>query len=139
KKDIKEGISLLTERGMHPRIVEVSGSLFATEHYPQAIFEAFKEVNNSVKRKSKLLGEDGASLMTKAFNSRNPKLRFSELKTRTEIDEQDGFMHIFMGSMLGIRNPKAHENIVQKDPVKTIEYLSLASLLLRRVEEAESR
>jgi len=39
--------------------------------------------------------------------------------------------------MIGIRNPKAHDNIIQTDPYKTLEYLSFASLLAKKVEESE--
>jgi hypothetical protein len=46
-------------------------------------------------------------------------------------------MYLFMGSVVGIRNPKAHRRIEQKDPFKTLEYLSLASLLAKRVDEAK--
>jgi hypothetical protein len=42
---------------------------------------------------------------------------------------------LFMGSMEGIRNPKAHENIIQDDPYRTLEYLGFASLLVKIAEE----
>ena len=136
-KTKREGSDILFERGIHPRIIEVSGSLFASKHYPQAILEAFKEVNNRVKHKSKLSDMDGKRLMSKTFGLESPRLKLSNLETQSDKDEQEGFMHIFMGSMLGIRNPKAHEIIVLKDPIKALEYLSLASLLLRRIDESE--
>lgn len=139
KKRLKEvsGIDALSERNIHSRLIEVSGQLFANKHYAQAIFEAFKEVEATVRDKSGLTHMDGTKLMTSALNLKNPKLKFSDLKSRSDRDEQEGFMHIFMGTMLGIRNPKAHYQIEQKDPVKTLEYLALASLLLRIVDEAE--
>ena len=36
---------------------------------------------------------------------------------------------------VGIRNPKAHENIQQSDPYKTLEYLAIASLLMKKIDE----
>ena len=72
--------------------------------------------------------------MANAFNEQTPKIRLN-----SDPDEQEGFKLIFMGSMQGIRNPKAHHAIVQNDPYKTLEYLGLASLLLKRVDEREKR
>jgi len=133
----KTGMDLLYERNIHPRIIEVSGQLFANGHYPQAIFEAFKEINTQVKAKSGLANKDGTDLMAHAFRFESPKLKLTPLQSESEKDEQKGFMYLFMGAMLGIRNPKAHDRIIQTDPVKTLEYIAFASLLLRRVEESE--
>jgi len=130
-------LSVLSERGLHPRIIEVSGRLFADGHYSSAILEAFKEVNNRVKAKSGLADKDGSDLMVQAFRLESPKLKLSNLKSQSDLDEQKGFMFIFMGAMIGIRNPKAHERVIQLDSVKTLEYLTFASLLVRRVDEAQ--
>jgi len=46
-------------------------------------------------------------------------------------------MFLFMGAVVGIRNPKAHDEIVQNDPYKTLEYLGFASLLMKRIDEGE--
>jgi uncharacterized protein (TIGR02391 family) len=54
--------------------------------------------------------------------------------TQSEKDEQEGFMYLFMGAMQGIRNPKAHKEIVQNDPFITLEYLGFASFLLKRID-----
>ncbi len=120
--------------GLHPEIVLVSGRLFKDGHYPQAIFEAFKAVNNFVKQKSRL-SLDGKPLMSKAFSQTDPVIRLNKGKTQSDKDEQEGFMFLFMGAIVGIRNPKGHENSVLNDPYRALEYLCLASLLLRRAEE----
>ena len=77
--------------------------------------------------------------MANAFNKQTPKIRLNSLTTQSDRNEQEGFKFIFMGSMLGVRNPKAHDAIVQNDPYKTLECLGLASLLLKRVDEREKR
>jgi uncharacterized protein (TIGR02391 family) len=135
KRDEKEPIKLFNMMKFHPLITEVSRSLFETEHYASAIFEAFKAVNKFVKEKSNMTTIDGRDLMSKAFRKEAPVIRLNELKTSSDLDEQEGFMVLFMGAMVGIRNPKAHDNVSQTDPYRTLEYLSLASLLLRRAEE----
>ncbi len=42
-------------------------------------------------------------------------------------------MYLFKG-IVGIRNRKAHENVILDDPMRAIEYLALGSLLLRLLE-----
>lgn len=137
-KKQKATVSLLKPnlKILHPRICEVSKSLYESGHYTQAILEAFKAVNNFVKDKAGKNDLDGKNLMSACFNSNNPILKFNNLKTTTEKDEQEGFMHLFMGGMQGIRNPLAHKITMESDPIKAFEYLSLASLLIRRAEEA---
>ena len=73
--------------------------------------------------------------MTSAFNENNPILVLSE----TNSDEQEGFRFLFMGAMQGVRNEKAHYEVVQEDPDRTMDYLSFASLLMRRLDDAEQR
>ena len=138
---VKPGVSVAEELnrlfdGMqfHPRVIAASKSLFETGHYALAIFEAFKAVNNFVKQKTGL-SLDGKDLMAKVFRKEEPIIKLNELKTRTEQDEQEGYKFLFMGAMVGIRNPKAHDNIVQTDPYRTLEYLGFASLLMKRIEE----
>ena len=117
----------------HPKIVEASRRLFEDEHYRDAILRAFIEVNNFVKAKTGL-ELDGKALMSQVFRIENPVIKLNELRTKSERDEQEGFMFLFMGAMVGIRNPKAHDNIIQRNPLRTLEYLALASMLMRRAE-----
>lgn len=128
--------SLYDALRLHPRIRKASESLFKTGHYAQAIFEAFKSIEVVVKEKSETNDKDGQTLMADVFNETQPKLRLNQMQTTSERDEQIGFKFIFMGVMTGIRNPKAHDLVEQKNPYRTLEYLALASLLAKRVEEA---
>jgi len=93
------------------------------------VFEAFKAVNNFVKEKSGREDLDGKDLMAQVFNEMSPTIRLSELKTKSEKDEQEGFKFLFMGAMVGIRNPKAHEIEGQKDLYQALEYLLYASFV----------
>jgi len=74
--------------------------------------------------------------MSQAFKLPSPILRWTDLKTDSDKDEQEGFMLLFMGAIVGVRNPKAHDHVIQKDKIKTLEYLSFASLLAKRIDEA---
>jgi uncharacterized protein (TIGR02391 family) len=125
---------------LHRIVVEETHALFRDGHYAEAIFEAYKRINNEVKAVSSARGNDGRELdgedlMAHAFREQNPAIRLNALLSRSDRDEQKGFMYLFMGAMKGIRNPKAHDSIVQNDPYRTLEYLSLASLLLQRLDE----
>jgi len=124
---------LFDKMQFHPKILEASESLFKTKHYAQAILEAFKAVNNFVKQKTGL-ALDGKDLMAQVFNKEDPIIKLNELRTQSERDEQEGFRFLFMGAMVGIRNPKAHDIVVQEDPYKTLEYLGFASLLLKKID-----
>jgi len=121
---------------LHPLIKEVSGGLYRDGHYAQAILEAFKAVNNRVKAKAGRTDLDGRDLMAKAFRKEAPILKLAPLATQSDMDEQEGFMLLFMGAMVGIRNPKAHEIVSQTDPNRTLEYLAFASLLCHRIDDS---
>jgi len=134
KDTAKSPLQLFDALQLHPKVVETSRGLFRDGHYRDAIYRAFVEVNNVVKeRTSSQL--DGKRLMSTVFSLDNPIIKLNSLETQSDRDEQEGFMFLFMGAIQGIRNPKAHENIIQNDPYRTIEYLGLASLLLKIAQE----
>ncbi len=133
---VKSPIQLFDSIELHPKVIEASRKLFQDEHYRDAIYRAFVEVNNFVKSKAKSQ-LDGKDLMSKVFRLDNPIIKLNPLVTQSDKNEQEGFMLLSMGAMEGIRNPKAHENIAQNDPFRTLEYLSFASLLMKRIEEGE--
>jgi uncharacterized protein (TIGR02391 family) len=124
------------ERNIHPDISGVSIKLFDDGHYSQATFEAFKFIDNKVKAASGI-SESGFKLMMAAFNEASPKIKFNDLVTMSDKDEQLGFRYIFAGSMSAIRNPRGHDNLT--DPIDLcLDYLSFASVLLRRFEKRKT-
>jgi len=133
--ETESSLSQLEDKNIHPEILLVSEKLFNDGHYAQAIEEAFKKIVLLVKQKSGREDLDGCGLMTTSFSKNSPILKFNQLKNRIDQDEQEGWMHLYVGAVLGIRDVKAHGNIIQKDPIKTLEYLSFASLLCRRLDE----
>jgi uncharacterized protein (TIGR02391 family) len=72
--------------------------------------------------------------MTDAFNDQNPKIKLNQLSTDSDRDEQGGFMELFAGAVTGIRNPRGHEVEIIDDPGAALDYLALASLLLRKLD-----
>ena len=122
---------------LHPKIVKVSKSRFKTNHFADSVEAAFKEVNHIVKvivKRRTGKEYDGADLMYKAFSFKKPIIELGDLNTETGENIQKGYMQIFAGSMIGIRNPKAHENITIDDK-RAIHFLFLASLLMFKIDE----
>ena len=131
-------LDLFDRMAFHPEVVRASRSLFESGHHPQAIFEAYKALNNFVKAKSGMSHLDGQALMGQVFGTRHPKIRLNPLQTQSDRDEQGGFKFLYMGAMTGIRNPKAHESVTQPDPIRALKYLALASLLIERADEGNT-
>lgn len=126
-------------RNIHPDLPSKVRSLFDDGYGEQSVFEAFKFVEKEVKRISKLRGKTGYALMMDAFNEANAKIRLNALTTDSEVDEQRGYKSIFAGAAAGIRNPRGHEIDTGDTPDEALDYLALASLLLRRLDAAGVR
>jgi uncharacterized protein (TIGR02391 family) len=80
--------------------------------------------------------EAGFKLMMAVLSESSPQLKLTPCGTTSEKDEQKGFQFLFAGSMLAIRNPRGHEHSVIDSPDECLDHLSLASLLLRRLQSA---
>ena len=132
---IEEFDQLVTD----PELRSVSRALFEIEHYARAVEEAFKCLNNAVKRKSGLKAQDGAGLMKSAFSANSPRLALNDLSTKSEKDEQLGYMEIYAGAITGIRNPRAHEHELEDKPEIAIELLTLANHLMRKLDAATKK
>ncbi len=122
---------------IHPKIASVAKSRYESLHYTDAVEAALKEVHNCVKEivRRKINRElDGASLMRTAFSPSNPLIVLDDLSTESGRNIQEGYMVIFAGAMIGIRNPKAHHNLDLKERgAKHLIYL--ASLLMNKLDE----
>lgn len=126
-------------RNIHPDLPIKVRALFDDGHWAQSVFEAFKYVEKEVKRISGLRGKTGYALMMDAFNESNAKVQLNKLTTDSEIDEQRGYRAIFAGASAGIRNPRGHEVDIDDTLGDALDYLALASLLLRRLDAAAVR
>jgi uncharacterized protein (TIGR02391 family) len=126
----------LEKLNLHPRILDVSRDLFLDGYHWEAVFAAAKALVNYVKERSGRHDLDGAPLARAVFSRNTPVLAFNELSDQTDLDEQEGMMHLFEGAVLGIRNPGGHA-FPEGPEQRAIEYLSLLSLLAYRVQEAK--
>lgn len=128
------GLHPFDQRDIHPKIGGVPKKLFDDGYYSQATFEAYKLIDKEVQVLAKI-NESGVKLMMKAFNENTPLIQLTSLSTTSEKDEQEGYKFIFAGSVAAIRNPRGHEVNLPDSPTQCLDHLSLASLLLRRLEE----
>jgi uncharacterized protein (TIGR02391 family) len=122
---------------LHPEVRQVAERYLDRELPEVAIFEAFKAVNNRVK---KLTGSDldGHTLMGQAFSDKQPLLRLADPATETGRNIQAGYRFLFMGAVQGLRNPDAHEQFVPLDEEEALEKLAFASMLMRRLDDVPS-
>ena len=124
------------EHLLHPAISEHALPQYKNGHLRDAVLNSITAVFDLIRQKTGIK-EDGDKLIGKAFSLEKPYLILSEIETESGKSDQKGFMQIFNGAYQGIRNPKAHSLDHDLTPIKAAQYLVLASLLARRVEEAE--
>lgn len=120
-----------------PEIVVVSRDLFASGHYSLAVQEAFKALEKYVQVKA-AHQQSGTALMESVFSANKPHLYWSERKTQSEKDEQRGYMQLYAGSMIGIRNPVTHEFKWVDEAETALELILFAQHLLRKAKVATS-
>jgi len=137
EKKVPNHIQVFESLHLHPKIKEVSEGLFRDGYYAEAISNSCIKLIQWVKEKSGIVDRDGTDLMHYVFNEKKPVLKFNELSSQIDFDEQSGLRFMFAGTVSAVRNPKAHSIIKQKDPWKTLEYLSLTSLLMKRLDESK--
>lgn len=119
---------------LHPSIVPEARKRFRARFYAEAVLAALKVISLQIKSRTGL-DLDGAQLMTKAFAPSQPFLVFDPADTETARSIQQGYLQIFAGTMMAVRNPKAHE-FVEIDASRCIHFLFLASLLAHKLDEA---
>ncbi|MFN8470698.1 MAG: TIGR02391 family protein [Anaerolineae bacterium] len=125
--------SIVRDRDLY----KIVSKLFADGHHARSVEEAFKYLNNLVKRKAQLDEPlDGSALMKQAFSAKNPVLKLNEGASTSEQSEQTGYMEILSGCMIGIRNPRAHEHDWEDPEDRAIQLLMLANHLVERVKQA---
>jgi len=124
-------------RGMdlHPEIARAATQLYLDGHYANAVEDAAKALNGLVRMRSGL-DVDGVTLMQRAFSPKAPVLKFNDLASQSDQDEQLGFMNMFSGAVSGLRNPRAH-GFIHDDPERALEFIAFVSLLAKLLDEAK--
>ncbi|MEU8473894.1 TIGR02391 family protein [Streptomyces hygroscopicus] len=123
-------------RHLHPAVRSGALTRLASGHGDEAVEEACKSVGARLRQLSGL-DDDGASLVTTALGKRR-LIAINDGITRSEISEQEGYMHLGLALYRAARNPRAHR---PSDPDfnadEVIEWLSVASALHRALDRAK--
>lgn len=115
----------------HPTVLQSASSLFATNHYSQAILAACTALDKAIQAKAQIPASTvGTALMTKSFSANQPLIRLSQ-----DTNEQMGFMNLYQGSVQAIRNHYAH-NLTEIPAARALEWLGFISALFYKLDEA---
>ncbi len=89
--------------------------------YVSACRECFVILENAIKKESGIRGLHGSELVSKAFSfkydkatfviTQHPLIAINNLSNESEINEQDGMMHMLMGFFRGPRNIYHHNEV----------------------------
>ena len=74
--------------------------------------------------------------MRTAFSANSPILLLNSSLSKSDRNEQLGYMDLYAGAMTGVRNPRAHEHDMEDDPQMALELLVLANHLIRKLKSA---
>jgi uncharacterized protein (TIGR02391 family) len=135
---IPQPSSYFAKLNLHQRIADVASELFMDGYHWEAVFAAAKALVNYAKERSGKHDLDGTALVRTVFSKNSPILAFNGLSDQTDLDEQEGMMHLFEGAVMAIRNPGGH-SFPEGSEQRAIEYISLLSLLAYRIQEAKKR
>jgi uncharacterized protein (TIGR02391 family) len=119
-------------RKLHPIVVETASKLYCDKHYRQAVLDTYIALVQRVKEVSGRADLDNTTLMQTVFTPKNPIVVLA-----SDPDEQMGYMWMFSGAVMGVRNPKAHRLDALSDPDHAIEWLAFASVLFRLLDGAK--
>lgn len=121
---------------LHPAIFQHAYLHYQNGHFREAVLNSIMVLFDMIRNKTNL-EDDGDKLVGKAFSHENPYLKINDLDTESGRNDQAGFMQMLKGAYQGIRNPKAHSLNHDLNELKTVQYLVFASLMARRIDEAE--
>lgn len=119
-------------QNLHPEIIKVSQKLYSDGYYRQAVLDCFIHIIDYVKIQSGRHDIDGVPLMQTVFSPKMPLINLTN-----NPDQQLGFMWLYSGAVMGIRNYYAHRIVEIKHKQEALELLSFASLLLRFLDESK--
>ena len=120
---------------LHPEVLAVAEKYIRSDHPATAVFEALKAVNLRVKQMAGR-NDDGSSMMGSVLSGTVPILMIADPSTETGRSIQDGYKFLFMGAMLALRNPAAHEQLPDMHEAEAFDQLSFTSILMRALDAA---
>jgi uncharacterized protein (TIGR02391 family) len=117
---------------VHPRLQDALREMDrGMEHYADAIFKAFREVEISVRQASGLQEElVGVPLVRAAFAYPNGRLTVPGMPEAEALSVQ----HLFAGAIGYLKNPSSHRRVDEIDGKRTLRLILFASELINIVE-----
>ncbi|MCA1703006.1 MAG: TIGR02391 family protein [Actinobacteria bacterium] len=122
---------------LHPTM-SVALALVEDGRLSDAVLEALRLVEERV-RSLTASDDSGHTLMEAVFGARPPQLDITTATGQAAEDEREGFRHLFIGAMLALGSPHGAGRAVPATLDETLEYVAVASMLMRRLDRAESR
>lgn len=122
---------------LHPTM-SVALALVEDGRMSDAVLEALRLVEERV-RSLTASDDSGLTLMEGVFGGRPPLLDITTATGQAADDEREGFRLLFAGAMLGLQSPHSAGRAIPAALGETLEYLAVASMLMRRLDRAESR
>lgn len=130
-------ISAVTAPALHPDM-SVALALLEEGRMSEAVFEALRLVEERV-RSLTASDDSGYTLMESTFGAKSPQLDITTATGQAAEDEREGFRLLFIGAIRGLASPHRVGRAVPATLDETWEYLAVASLLMRRLDRAESK
>lgn len=127
--------SKIGQLDLHPALQDDVIQMFKDGHLNDAVRKALERFEKLVQDQ---LGEHeiGKTLMAKAFNIGSGVIRINDGTNGNDQSEQEGFMHLTMGAMAGMRNLYSHGDLDTMAPMDAFERLCFVSLLFKRFDAA---
>ena len=122
---------------LHPAM-SVALALAEDGRMSEAVFEAVQLIQDRV-RFLVASNDSGRTLMESVFDVRQPRLDITTTTGKSAQDEREGFRLLFIGAVLGLGFLHGAGRAVPLTLDETLEYLAVASMLMRRLDRAESR
>jgi len=112
-------------------------SAFNEQHYDDAVFRAFRHLEERVRQRAKLGPENvGASLIVEALHHERGRLRIARCETKAE---EEGVFLLFKGAIQLLKNPGSHRTVNWDDPKRAAEAILFADFLLSLLSVADWR
>lgn len=132
----QDKIALIEKLGLHKALTDDCLEMFRDGHFNEAVRKALERFEKRIQTAINDHSNTGKALMGKAFNRDNPLIPINANKTSNDLSEQEGFMHLTMGAMSGLRNLYSHGDVDQMSVTDAIERFGFVSLLFKRIDLA---
>ena len=121
---------------LHDALRDDCIQMFKAGHLNEAVRKGLERFEKFIQDSINNHDAQGKGLMALAFKKDVPTIQINPLKTANDKSEQEGFMHLTMGAMAGMRNIYSHGDVETVTPMDAFERLCFISLLFKRVEKA---